>query len=190
MVYLPPDVFDIVKDYANFNPKKAFVKKLNKRFLEMKKVLKGQKLLGYKFSATNFFYKYDINKRNHTFGIVIPKTVKVAVFNRCQVVSCKVDKVPLMWADEIFNPTTDVVNFGNAFRGSDWTPEESLMYMYQIEKIIRGPNAFKFNDNNNFIKTLKHKTVKELKEFCRLNKIKGFSNKKKNELITHIIKNY
>jgi hypothetical protein len=181
MIYLPSPVFDIIKDYANFNPKKAFAKKLNKRFKTMKKVLKGQKIVGYQFSATNFFYKYDYNK--HTFGVILPKTVKLSSFNGYNAISCKVDKAPLMWADEIFNPMRDP-NFGNAFRGSDWEFLEVKHYERQLTNIINN------RKEKNFATSLKDKTVKELKEFCRLNKIKGFSNKKKNELITHILKNY
>ena len=99
-------------------------------------------------------------KKFHSFTLAAPNN--------------KIDIYPFFWADRIMSPP------------------HNMMYQYQPIRnwYEQRDNIINNKKETNFAVSLKNKTVKELKDFCRLNKIKGFSNKKKNELITHILKNY
>ena len=185
MVYLPPGVFDIVKDYANFNPKKAFANRLKNRLHKIIETLRnirenggsynptqcGQRLSYERYFFTEHYRKY------HSFRLMAPDYIYDSKeYGWVEVSSFNYDPVPLMWVARCMQPHR---------YWADWDYTDIQGFYTQMRHCEENHNK-----KLNFAVSLKYETNEYLKQFCRDNKIKGFSRKNKKQLITHILKNY
>jgi hypothetical protein len=164
MFYLPPAVFNIIKDFANFNPRKALIKDIENFYKNCK------------YSTV-----WDLRKKLNIVE-VIKDNETVYVYKAYS--GRKLIRAPVGWVKQ-HNP--DLFRSDKEFFSDDY---------YRFDCDRKHSKILKVSDyytNNNFkrycfINWLRRSTVKELKQFCRDNKIKGFSKLRSQELVSLIIK--